>query len=145
MTLGLLPPSSNVRPLQRVGGGLLDDLGGVDVAGEGDLVDVGMRDQGGAGGLAHAVDDVDDAGREAGLAGQLGDAQGRSAASARPASCTTVLPQARAGPHFQASISSGKFQGMIWPTTPTGCRSVYDRKLPRTGTVRPSILSAQPA
>ena len=37
---------------------------------------------------------------------------------------TMVLPQARAGPHFQASISSGKFQGMIWPTTPTGCRSV---------------------
>ena len=37
---------------------------------------------------------------------------------------TTVLPQARAGPHFQASISSGKFHGMIWPTTPTGCRSV---------------------
>ena len=58
---------------------------------------------------------------------------------------TTVLPQARAGPHFHASISSGKFQGMIWPTTPTGCRSVYDRKLPRTGTVLPSILSAQPA
>ena len=58
---------------------------------------------------------------------------------------TTVLPQARAGPHFQASINSGKFQGMIWPTTPTGCRSVYDRKLPRTGMVRPSILSAQPA
>ena len=58
---------------------------------------------------------------------------------------TTVLPHARAGPHFQASISSGKFHGMICPTTPTGCRSVYDRKLPRTGTVRPSILSAQPA
>ena len=32
-------------------------------------------------------------------------------------------PVARAGPHFQACISSGKFQGMIWPTTPTGsCR-----------------------
>ena len=37
---------------------------------------------------------------------------------------TTVLPQARAGPHFQASIKSGKFHGMICPTTPTGCRSV---------------------
>ncbi len=58
---------------------------------------------------------------------------------------TTVLPQASAGPHFQASITSGKFQGMICPTTPTGCRSVYDRKLPRTGMVRPSTLSAQPA
>ena len=26
-----------------------------------------------------------------------------------------MLPQARAGPHFQASIISGKFHGMIWP------------------------------
>ena len=34
-----------------------------------------------------------------------------------------VLPQARAGPHFHACMSSGKFQGMIWPTTPIGsCR-----------------------
>ena len=33
---------------------------------------------------------------------------------------TTVQPVARAGPSFQASMSSGKFHGMIWPTTPTG-------------------------
>ena len=33
---------------------------------------------------------------------------------------TTVLPAASAGAIFQASISSGKFQGMIWPQTPTG-------------------------
>ncbi len=33
---------------------------------------------------------------------------------------TTVLPQASAGAIFQAAISSGKFQGMIWPTTPSG-------------------------
>ena len=32
---------------------------------------------------------------------------------------TTVLPAASAGAIFQASISSGKFQGMIWPQTPT--------------------------
>ena len=76
MTLGLLPPSSNVVALERVGGGLLDDLGGIDVAGEGDLVDVGMDDQRRAGRLAEAVDDVDDARREAGLEGQLGHAQG---------------------------------------------------------------------
>ena len=62
--------------LERVGGRLLDDLGRIDVAGEGDLVDVGMRDQGGAGRLAEAVDDVDDAGGEAGLDGQLADPQG---------------------------------------------------------------------
>ena len=33
---------------------------------------------------------------------------------------TTVLPQASAGAIFQASISSGKFHGMIWPATPSG-------------------------
>src|SRR5262249_11773950 len=31
---------------------------------------------------------------------------------------TTVLPAASAGAIFQASINSGKFQGMICPTTP---------------------------
>ena len=33
---------------------------------------------------------------------------------------TTVFPAASAGAIFQASIRSGKFQGMICPTTPTG-------------------------
>ena len=33
---------------------------------------------------------------------------------------TTVLPAASAGAIFQASISSGKFHGMICPHTPTG-------------------------
>ncbi len=33
---------------------------------------------------------------------------------------TTLLPAARAGAIFQASISSGKFHGMICPQTPTG-------------------------
>ena len=56
MTFGLLPPSSNVVRLSVSAAWLLDDLGGVDVAGEGDLVDVGMRHQGRAGGLAEAVD-----------------------------------------------------------------------------------------
>ena len=33
---------------------------------------------------------------------------------------TTVLPAASAGAIFHASISSGKFHGMIWPATPSG-------------------------
>ena len=37
---------------------------------------------------------------------------------------TTVQPVASAGPSFHDAISSGKFHGMIWPTTPTGSRSV---------------------
>ena len=36
---------------------------------------------------------------------------------------TTVLPAARAGPSFQLQNISGKFQGTIWPTTPTGSRT----------------------
>ena len=36
---------------------------------------------------------------------------------------TTEQPAASAGPIFQASISSGKFHGMIWPTTPSGAES----------------------
>ena len=67
-----------------------------------------------------AGDDVDDARREA-------RRPGRSRRTASAVSdvnsaglSTTVLPAASAGAIFQASISSGKFQGMIWPTTPTG-------------------------
>ena len=64
---------------------------------------------------------------------------------------TTVLPQASAGPSFHAAISSGKFHGMIWPTTPTGSRSVYACNC-GVGHVRdvgldrlPLIFVAQPA
>ena len=34
---------------------------------------------------------------------------------------TTVFPVARAGATFHASMSSGKFQGIICPATPYGC------------------------
>src|SRR6266508_3150749 len=43
---------------------------------------------------------------------------------------TTVQPAANAGAIFHAAISSGKFHGMICPTTPTGSRTVYDRNSP---------------
>ena len=33
---------------------------------------------------------------------------------------TTQLPAASAGASFHAAIRIGKFQGMIWPTTPSG-------------------------
>ena len=91
-------------------------------AGEGDLVDVHVAGEGGAGGRAVAGHDVDDAVGEAGF---LGSSPTRSAVSGVCSAgfSTTVQPVARAGPHFHACISSGKFQGMIWPTTPTGsCR-----------------------
>lgn len=59
-----------------VGGGLEDlatDKGG---AGEGDLVDVHVRGEGGTSGLSETGDDVDDSGREASLLDQLGGEQG---------------------------------------------------------------------
>ncbi len=42
---------------------------------------------------------------------------------------TTVFPVAIAGAIFHASMRSGKFQGMIWPTTPTGTRPGSSRSM----------------
>jgi hypothetical protein len=50
---------------------------------------------------------------------------------------TTVFPAASAGAIFHASISSGKFHGMIWPATPTGRGRRFGNAY--------SSLSAQPA
>ena len=50
---------------------------------------------------------------------------------------TTVLPAASAGAIFHASISSGKFHGMIWPATPSGRGFRFGKAY--------SSLSAQPA
>ena len=50
---------------------------------------------------------------------------------------TTVFPHASAGAIFHASMSSGKFHGMIWPATPTGCGRRFGNAY--------SSLSAQPA
>src|SRR5260370_33645228 len=36
---------------------------------------------------------------------------------------TTVLPQTSAGINFQEGIAIGKFQGVIKPHRPTGCRT----------------------
>src|SRR5207249_1601479 len=40
---------------------------------------------------------------------------------------TTLLPHASAGAIFHAAIKSGKFHGMICPTTPTGSRDTVKR------------------
>src|SRR5882724_1727196 len=64
---------------------------------------------------------------------------------------TTVQPEANAGPSFHAAINSGKFHGIICPTTPTGSRRVYARYFApgvygtEIGIVVPSILVDQPA
>ena len=57
---------------------------------------------------------------------------------------TTVLPAASAGATFQEAIRSGKFQGTISPTTPSGSRKVMSTP-PATGIVWPSRRSGAPA
>ena len=42
---------------------------------------------------------------------------------------TTVLPAASAGAIFHAAISSGKFQGMICPATPTGATLRFGKRV----------------
>jgi hypothetical protein len=55
-----------------------------------------------------------------------------------------VLPQASAGPSFQLAMRSGKFQGVMSPTTPSGSWNVIATP-PATGMVSPTCLSTLPA
>src|SRR5258708_35344283 len=57
---------------------------------------------------------------------------------------TTGLPQANAGPSFHDASSSGKFQGTIIPTTPTGPRTVDVNAVAKVLTASPRILAALP-
>jgi len=57
---------------------------------------------------------------------------------------TTVLPHANVGSTFQPNMTRGKFQGMIWPTTPICSCNVCTWCGLSAGTVKPWILSAQP-
>ena len=56
----------------------------------------------------------------------------------------TTLPQASAAAIFHVDMSSGKFHGVITPTTPTGSRSVMLSMPGRAGMVSP-ILEYTPA
>src|SRR5688572_17722022 len=58
---------------------------------------------------------------------------------------TIVQPVARAGPYFHIDSSSGKFHGVMAPTTPTGSFSVKRNALGREGIVSPVAFVAQPA
>src|SRR5207253_8473293 len=58
---------------------------------------------------------------------------------------TTVFPHARAGAIFHTASISGKFHGVIAPTTPTGSRSVYVKAFSCTGIVSPVTFPDQPA
>src|SRR5262245_35617353 len=58
---------------------------------------------------------------------------------------TTAQPVASAGPYFHIESNSGKFHGVIAPTTPTGSRRVERNALGRDGIVSPVAFVAQPA
>src|SRR4051795_2266425 len=57
---------------------------------------------------------------------------------------TAVLPDASAGPIFHDAIITGKFQGVMRPTTPNGSLKVTLTP-PATGMVEPVCLSIAPA
>ena len=86
--------------------------------GECDFVDVRMIDQRLSGSPISRYD-VYDTMRQASLLAKLGKASAVSGVNSAGFN-TTVFPAASAGAIFHASMSSGKFQGMICPTTPQG-------------------------
>ena len=89
----------------------LDRLADLGRTGEGDLVDA-LRLYERSARPSVTGDDVHDTGRKLGLPQHVGEQQrGQRVVSAGLS--TTVLPAASAGAIFQASISSGKFHGMI--------------------------------
>ena len=59
---------------------------------------------------------------------------------------TTQLPNASAGAIFHAGIASGKFHGVMSPTTPTGSRVTSTSTPGRTeSSLSPRIRTASPA
>ena len=51
---------------------------------------------------------------------------------------TIALPAASAGASFHAAMSSGKLNGMIWPTTPSGSRKWYATVFRSISEIEPS-------
>ena len=122
-----LPPSSRVSALSLPGEGLVDPLADLGRTGERDLRHVLVGHEVHAD-LARPRDDVYDARRQVGLAATSAN---RSAVSGvvEAGLRTTVLPAARAGAIFHASMSSGKFHGMTCAATPSGVAAAGERVL----------------
>ena len=58
---------------------------------------------------------------------------------------TTQLPAAMAGASFQTAMRMGKFQGMIWPTTPSGSWMWYATVVSSISPIEPSCARIAPA
>jgi hypothetical protein len=92
-------------------------------ASEGNGGDMWIAGEFGADRAAIADDDIEDAFRQPASAAAL--AISRVSAGACDAGLiTTAFPAMSAGASFQAGIATGKFQGVIRPTTPRGSRVV---------------------
>ena len=130
--------------LDRVGRARGDPAADLGRAGEGDLGDVGVLDQAVAADLlpGPATTFSTPSGRPA--SGAIFSSSSAVRGVSPAGFSTIVLPAARAGATFQEAITSGKFQGTIRPTTPSGSRKVMSTP-PATGIVLPSRRSGAPA
>jgi hypothetical protein len=113
-----LPAQLERQLLPRAGRLAADDAPTSVEPGERDLVDAVVRDERRARAPV-AGHDVEHARRQPGVVRELGEAHRRERRELAGLS-TTAFPAASAGATFHASISSGKFHGMICPTTPSG-------------------------
>ena len=98
---------------------LADDASHLGRAGERDLVDAGMLDESLRRCAPSPVTTLSTPGGSPASCASSANSSAVSGVNSAGLS-TTVLPAASAGAIFHASISSGKFHGMICPTTPTG-------------------------
>ena len=120
---GDLPPSSSVEPMKR-DAALAAICAPVTVLPVNEiLANVRVIDQRLAGLGAEAGDDVDHAGREAGLVDQSAS-RSTVAEVYSDGLITIVLPAHSAGASLLVVSVSGEFQGVIAPTTPSGSRVV---------------------
>ncbi len=78
----------------------------------------------GRAGLAVPVHDLEEVGGDAGLDAGTRRTRSAHAGASSDGFITTPLPASRAGKIFQDGMATGKFHGVIIPTTPTGCRVV---------------------
>ena len=120
---GDLPPSSSVTRARCVGGAVHHGACRSPSRRERDLVDARVLDQRRARLGAEPGDDVEHAGREAGLLDQRANSSVEAGACSAGLT-TNVQPAASAGASFQLISSTGEFHGVIAATTPTGSRSV---------------------
>ena len=116
----VLGAAEALRALAGRGRALIDVLRDRRRADEADRLDVGIVEDG-VDRFLVAVDDVEDAGRQARLDHQLGQRIG-TPGSRSDGFRMKALPQAIAGANFHIGIIAGKLNGVMPATTPSGWR-----------------------